>query len=163
MVIKWELKVCSYYKMYVFLRNHFNSRKLLSMIPIVVLWNVLFSLVALFLGEEDFFFFFLLFRTTLLAYGSSQTRGQIGATAAGKHHSHINTSSEPCLWPTPQLTAVPDPWPTVRPRIKPTSSWILIRFISSEPQWNLGIFCLHQEYEVYFFIFRWKLFSRAMW
>ena len=30
-----------------------------------------------------FFFFFLLFRATLIAYGSSQARGQIRAIAAG--------------------------------------------------------------------------------
>ena len=34
------------------------------------------------------FFFFLLFRATPVAYGSSWARGQIGATAAGLHHSH---------------------------------------------------------------------------
>ena len=33
----------------------------------------------------------------------------IGATAAGLCHSHSNTSSKPCLWPTPQLTAKLDP------------------------------------------------------
>ena len=32
-----------------------------------------------------FFFFFLLFRATCAACGSSQARGQIGATAAGLH------------------------------------------------------------------------------
>ena len=42
------------------------------------------------------------------AYGSSQARGRIGATAAGLYHSHSNVGSEPCL-PTPQLTAMPDP------------------------------------------------------
>ena len=42
----------------------------------------------------------------------SQARGLIRAAAAGLHHSHSNTGSELCLWPTPQLTATPDPWPT---------------------------------------------------
>ena len=45
-----------------------------------------------------------------MAYGDSQARGPIGAVAAGLHHS--NTSSEPRLWPTPQLTAIPDPQST---------------------------------------------------
>ena len=45
--------------------------------------------------------FFCLFRATPMAYGSSQARGWIGATAASLCHS--NTGSEPCLWPTPQL------------------------------------------------------------
>ena len=31
------------------------------------------------------------------AYGVSQARGRIGATAAGPHHSHSNAGSEPCL------------------------------------------------------------------
>ena len=55
------------------------------------------------------FFFFLLFRATLMAYGGSQARGLIVATAAGLHQSH--TRSEPHLRPTPQLMATPDPNP----------------------------------------------------
>ena len=46
-----------------------------------------------------------LFRAAPTAYGGSQARGQIIATAAGLHHSHNHTRSEPCLQPTPQLTA----------------------------------------------------------
>ena len=40
-----------------------------------------------------FIFFFLLFafRAVPAAYGSSQARGQIGAAAAGLHHSHSHT------------------------------------------------------------------------
>ena len=49
------------------------------------------------------------FRAVLSAYGGSQARGLIGATAAGLHHSHGNMESEPHLRPTPQLTATPDP------------------------------------------------------
>ena len=44
-----------------------------------------------------FFFFFFFFRTTPMAYVSSQTRGQIGATAVSLHHSHSNVGSKPCL------------------------------------------------------------------
>ena len=54
-------------------------------------------------------FFFFLVRGTLMAYGSSQSRGQIGAAAAGLHYSHSNTRSKPCLSPTLQLTATSDP------------------------------------------------------
>ena len=50
-----------------------------------------------------------LFRTTPAAYGGSQARGQIGATAAGLHHSHNNVGSLPQLQPTPQLAATLDP------------------------------------------------------
>ena len=60
-----------------------------------------------------FFLSFLLFRAAPAAYGGYQARGRIGATAAGRHHSHSNAESEPlCLQPTPQLTATPDPRPT---------------------------------------------------
>ena len=58
-----------------------------------------------------FFSFFpsFLFRATPTAYGSSQTRGQIGASAAGLHHSLSNTGSKPHLQPASQLRpAVPD-------------------------------------------------------
>ena len=38
----------------------------------------------------DFFFSFLLFRATPVAYGGSQARGRIRATAADLRHSHSN-------------------------------------------------------------------------
>ena len=50
-----------------------------------------------------------LFRATPAAYGSSQARGPIGATAAGLSHIHSNAESEPHLRPTPQLMAMPNP------------------------------------------------------
>ena len=46
------------------------------------------------------------------AHGGSQARGPIGAVATGLRQSHSNVRSEPHLWPTPQLTATPDPQPT---------------------------------------------------
>ena len=52
------------------------------------------------------------FRATPAPYGSSQTRGWIGATAASLHHSYSNAGSKLGLWPTPQLMATPDSWPT---------------------------------------------------
>ena len=48
-----------------------------------------------------FFFFFLLFKAALTAYGSSQARGTISATATNLYHSHRNTRSEPRVQPTP--------------------------------------------------------------
>ena len=60
------------------------------------------------------FVLFLLFRATPAAYGGSQARGPIGATAPGLHHSHSNAESEPRLRPTPQLMATPDLQPTER-------------------------------------------------
>ena len=38
-----------------------------------------------------------IFKATPTAYGGSQARGRIKATAAGLHHSHSNSGSIPCL------------------------------------------------------------------
>ena len=40
----------------------------------------------------------------LMAYGSPQARGQIGAAAAALHHSHSNVEFKPHLQTTPQLS-----------------------------------------------------------
>ena len=56
-----------------------------------------------------FYFYFLLFRAVPAAYGGSQGRSQIRATAAGLCHSHSNSGSEPHLRPTPQHIATLDP------------------------------------------------------
>ena len=55
------------------------------------------------------FFAFCLYRAAPAAHGGSRTTGLIGAVAAGLHHSHSNTRSEPRLQSTPQLMAMPDP------------------------------------------------------
>ena len=55
-----------------------------------------------------FFCLFAFFRAAPSAYGGSQTRGLIGAAAAGLRQSHSKAGSEPGLQPTPQLTAMPD-------------------------------------------------------
>ena len=70
-----------------------------------------FFFVCLFVLFFGFFFFNLkfLFRATPAAYGGSQARDRIGATAAGLGHSHSNTRSKLHLQPTPLLTAMPDP------------------------------------------------------
>ena len=49
-------------------------------------------------------------------------RGWIGAVAAGLHHSH-STARYLTHW--------------ARPGIKPSSSWILVRLLSTEPRWDL--------------------------
>jgi len=82
------------------------------------------------------FFFFCLFRATLVAPGSSQGRGWI--RAAGLHHSHSNSRSELYLQPIPQLMGNARSlthW--MGPRIEPVSSWILVRFVTIKPQWEL--------------------------
>ena len=63
----------------------------------------------LFLFFLSFFFSFVFFRASPTAHGSSLSRGLIRATAANLGHSHSNTRSELSLWPTPHLTAMPDP------------------------------------------------------
>ena len=52
---------------------------------------------------------FWLFRAALVAYGDSQARRPMGATAAGLHHSLSNARYKPRLQTTPQLTAMLDP------------------------------------------------------
>ena len=49
-----------------------------------------------------FVYLLLLFMAAPAAYGSSPTRGQIGAVAASLHHSHSNVVL--LLRPIPQLT-----------------------------------------------------------
>ena len=56
-----------------------------------------------------YFLFFCLFRAAPAAYGGSQDRHHIRATAAGLHHSYSNARSKLCLWPTPQLMATLNP------------------------------------------------------
>ena len=81
------------------------------------------------------FFLFFFLRAAPAAYRSSQARGLNGAAAAGLHHSH--SRSELRLRPTPQLMATSDPYPTEGPGIEPTSSWVLVGLITTEPQWEL--------------------------
>ena len=51
-------------------------------------------------------------RAAPVAYGGSQARGLIGATAAGLHHSHSHARSELSLQPTPHLGSPSRPEPT---------------------------------------------------
>ena len=64
-----------------------------------------------FFGGVCFWVFCLLsfFRSAPAAYGSSQARGLIRATAAGLCQSHSNARSKPPLRPTLQLMAMLDP------------------------------------------------------
>ena len=66
------------------------------------------------LGLLFYFIYFCLFRATPAAYGGSQARGPVGAAAAGLHHSHSNSGSNPSLQHTPQLMAMPYLEPTER-------------------------------------------------
>ena len=76
----------------------------------IILLNISIRFLILFIYLKFIFIFiFLLFRAAPTAYGGSQTRGCIRATAAGLSHSHSNTESESRLQPTPQLTATLNP------------------------------------------------------
>ena len=55
------------------------------------------------------FLVFVISRAPPAAYGGSQARGLIRVVAASLCQSHSNTGSKPCLQPTPQLKAMPDP------------------------------------------------------
>ena len=63
----------------------------------------------------------------------------MGAIAAGLHHSHSSVGSKPCLQPTPQLTATLDLRPTEQGQRSSLNecSWILVRFVSAAPQWEV--------------------------
>ena len=96
------------------------------------LWDAISESRIIFWDEEKesfslslFFFFSFLFRVSPAAYGNSQARDWIRAAATGLHYSHSNATSEPNLWPTPQLVAR-SLTQRVRPGIQPTSSWILV-------------------------------------
>ena len=56
-----------------------------------------------------FIYLFRLFRAALTAYGGSQARGPIRASAADLQYSHSNSEFKPRLQPTPQLMATLDP------------------------------------------------------
>ena len=70
-------------------------------------YNIHFILLFLFFIFLLFIYFLSFY--ALVAYGGSQTRGLIVATAASLHHSHSNARSKPHLQPTPQPMATPDP------------------------------------------------------
>jgi len=55
------------------------------------------------------FIYFFVFKATPVAYGGSQARGLIGATAASLCHRHSHAGTELSLRPTTQLMATPDP------------------------------------------------------
>ena len=81
-----------------------------------------------------FFFFFWSFRVKPSAYGSSQARGGILAMSA--------------TYTTDQILNTH--W--ARPRIKLASSWIVVRFITTEQQRELSNACFHQQESASFLI-----------
>ena len=110
-----------------------------------------------------FLFFSLLFRATPFAYGNSQARGWLRTTAAGLHHGYSNVGSQPCLWPTPQLRATLDSQPSEKGKEWTWYSQILVRLVSTGPQWELPLilFCFVFE-SAYFLVsvYHWTIISQ---
>ena len=77
---------------------------------------------------------FLLFRAAPVAYGSSQAKGWMGATAAGLHHSHSNIGYATYTIAHGNTRSLTH-W--ARPGIEPSSSWMLVGFTSTVPQREL--------------------------
>ena len=82
------------------------------------------------LWDQSHFFFFSFFMAAGAAYGSSQARGWVWAAAVGLHHSDSDARSRLHLQPKPQLWQPPGPYPLSQPGIEPTTSWILVRFVT---------------------------------
>ena len=102
-----------------------------------------------------FFFFFCPFRVIPVAYGNSQARGQIGAAVASLPYSHSGIWAVSVTYTTDHSnTESLTHW--LRPGMEPASSWILLGFVTTEPQWELYIslwlpITLH--WEVCFYLF----------
>ena len=94
----------------------FSMRVVKMFLFLIFPWEALYEFSFLFFFLSPLlsfsFLFFLLFRAAPAAYGSSQTRGGIGAAAASLYHSHSNSRSEPRLRPAPQFMATLDLRPT---------------------------------------------------
>ena len=88
-------------------------------------------------GTEGLNFLFLLFRATPVAYGGSQARDLIRATAAGLH-----CQPQQCQIQATSVTYITAHgnarsfihW--ARPGIEPTTSWFLVGLVSAAPQWE---------------------------
>ena len=90
-----------------------------------------------------FFFFFSFFWATPIARGNSRAKGWIGApqpcqiwAASVTHTTAYSHARSLTHW--------------VRPGIKHASTWILVRFFSTEPQWDLPIAYLFMLLQVSF-------------
>ena len=88
--------------------------------------------------QSNFTYFFAFLGPHPVAYGGSQARGQIRAVATGLRHSQQPRQ----IWATSATYTTTHGnagslthW--ARPGIEPTSSWILVRFVTAEPQQKL--------------------------
>ena len=92
------------------------------------------------LGDSYTFYFLFIclfvfyFRATPAAHGPSQARSRIRATAVSLHHGHSNAGSS-THWPGPGM--------------EPTSSWVLVGFITAEWELLYHIFLIHSPVSGY--------------
>ena len=84
------------------------------------------------------FFFLFLFRAVPIAHGGSLARGWIGATAASLYHSHAGSKPRLVTYTTAHGNARSLTY-CARPGIKPTTSWFLVRFVTTVPRRELQI------------------------
>ena len=90
-----------------------------------------------------YYHFWSFFRAAPVAHGSCQARGRIGAATASLHHSTAMQEQScffdlhPSSWQRWILNAMREA------RVNPTSSWMLVRFGTAEPQWELKLHCYH--------------------
>ena len=93
-------------------------------------------------------FFFFYFRAAPVAYANSQATGWIRAAPTGLHHSHSKAGSTRATSPT-YTTAHSNTrslthW--ARPGIESASSWILVKFITTEPQQELPSWLFYRNW-----------------
>ena len=101
--------------------NYILSIENLVNIPLVLQWPPQMNDIRV----TFFWSFFFLLRAEPAAYGGSQAKGLIRVVASSLCHSHSNAISELLLQPTPQLMAMPDPYPTEQgqgPNLQPYGS-----------------------------------------
>ena len=101
-------------------------------------WLTHFSVNSWMSETTSYYYHYLLFRAAPKAYGSSQARGRIGATAAGLHHQPQQRGiwAKSAIYTTAQGNAG-SLTRCVKPGIKPASSRTLGGFVSSAPQGEL--------------------------
>ena len=107
-----------------------------------------------------FFVVVVLFRAAPKAYGGSQARGPIGATAAGLCHSHSSARSKPGMQPTPQITAMLDTWSDERGQGSnphPHGSWLDLFLLHNDGNSTNTCYCQSFWLWAIFLAVRWYL------
>ena len=111
-----------------FFKDHFSNKvTFLSLWFSLKIYELSFSrvpkrwpiIIQQFVVSQFFFFLFLFcfalfFRATPVAYGSSKARGLIELQLSAYNTAATMQDPSHSLRPTPQLTAMPDPWTTER-------------------------------------------------